>query len=246
MERRRFLHVISALPAAAAVPLLAGEPAPQAPQGSAGTPAAPQAGAPIAPAAVLEAAALASGAAPGSVPDTIPAAVPAAVPVPRFFSAAQLGALRRLSELFMPPMHGRPGAAEAGAAEFLDFYLSVSAPDRQQLYLAGLDDLEAEARSRFGRGFADLAEAEADSIVKPMFRPRGSSNGYQALLDLGPFVNRAYQDIRTVTINSPAWGESARAAGLDVLTPLFWSPVDPTLPLCGGSGATAPAAGRRS
>jgi len=123
-------------------------------------------------------------------------------------------------------MNGNPGALEAGAPEFLDFYTSVSAPDRQRLYKAGLDDLNAQAKSRFKKPFAELSKAEADSILKPLFKPRGP---LQAFLDLGPFVNRAHQDIRTVTFNSPAWAATAAAAGRRVGTPLYWQKVDPTI-----------------
>jgi hypothetical protein len=149
----------------------------------------------------------------------------AATAAPGFFTAEQFAALKRLSELFMPPLDGNPGAIEAGAPEYLDFYTSVSAPERQRLYQDGLNDLNAKARARFKKTFADLTKDEADGIVKPMWKPRGP---LQAFLDLGPFVNRAYQDIRTVTVNSPAWAASTAAAGRRVTTPLYWTKVDPT------------------
>jgi hypothetical protein len=150
----------------------------------------------------------------------------AATPIPSFFTPDQFAALRRLSDLFLPSINGNPGALEAGAPEFLDFYTSVSGPTRQRFYKDGLDDLNTQARSKFRKPFADLSQQEADSIVKPMFIPRGP---LQALLDLGPFVNRAYQDIRTVTVNSPAWAASAATAGRRMPAPLYWKKVDPTV-----------------
>lgn len=203
MKRRKFLKVISAIPVVAAVPLLAQET-------TKSSVTSPTNSLPVLKTTFFET---------------------ESTPVLRFFTAGQFATLRRLCELFMPPMSGKPGAIEAGAAEFLDFYTSVSLPDRQKFYRAGLDNLNAQAESKFRKPFGDLTEAEADSILKPMFKPRGSSGGFQAFLDLGPFVNRAYQDIRTVTLDSPAWAENARAAGIDVLTPLCWTAVDPTLPL---------------
>jgi len=59
-----------------------------------------------------------------------------------------------------------------------------------------------------------------------MFKPRGPIQGW---LELGPFVNRAYQDISTVTVNSPAWAASTKSSGLRVVTPLYWERIDPTV-----------------
>ena len=70
--------------------------------------------------------------------------------VPHFFSAPQLAALRRLSELLLPAMGETPGALEARAPEFLDFLIGESPAERKQLYRAGLDALNAGAR-RMGK-----------------------------------------------------------------------------------------------
>jgi len=150
----------------------------------------------------------------------------AATPKPSFFTAHQFAALKRLSDLFLPSMNGNPGAVEAGTPEFLDFYTSVSAPDRQQLYRNGLNHLNAQARTNFKKSFSDLSNAEADQITKPLFEPRGP---LQAFLELGPFANRALQDIRVATLNSPAWAASAAAAGRRIPAPLYWLKVDPTI-----------------
>ena len=144
----------------------------------------------------------------------------AAAPTPGFFTPEQFAALRRMSDRFLPAINGNPGAMEAGAPEFLDFYIGVSGKERQTLYKTGLDDLNARARSRFGKAFGDLTDEQADSILKPMFQPRGP---LQAFLDPGPFVNRVYQDIRTVTQNSPAQAGRGNRGGL------YWKKVDPTI-----------------
>src|SRR5436305_7340110 len=62
-------------------------------------------------------------------------------PLPRFFTAQQLAALRRLSDILQPPVNGTPGAIEAKAPEFLDFLISEAPTDRKQLYRDGLDAL---------------------------------------------------------------------------------------------------------
>jgi Gluconate 2-dehydrogenase subunit 3 len=225
MKRRKFLKALTVLPAAAAIPQWAQQVSPQVGKG---TPENPVRTGP-------------AGQAISGNPATSPrSSTPPldtvffedeSASVPTFFTPDQYAALRRLSDRFMPPMNGKPGALQAGAPEFVDFYTSVSLPERQQFYRAGLDNLNDQARAKFNKRFADLTDAQTDQILKPMFKPRGSSGGVQAVLELGPFVNRAYQDIRTVTINSPAWAENAKQSGIAVLSPLTWNSVDPTLPL---------------
>src|SRR5712692_10555326 len=61
----------------------------------------------------------------------------------RFFTTQQWTALRKLSEVLMPPMRGNPGAIECDAPEFLDFLIGASPADRQRLYRTGLDMLNA-------------------------------------------------------------------------------------------------------
>ena len=75
----------------------------------------------------------------------------AAESVPRFFSADQFSALRRLAEVLMPAAGDTPGAKEAGAAEFFDFLIGASPEDRQSLYRNGLDHLNAQARRRYAK-----------------------------------------------------------------------------------------------
>src|SRR5690348_4328416 len=65
--------------------------------------------------------------------------------LPRFFSAQQMAALRKLSDVIMPAMNGAPGALDAKAPEFLDFLIGDSPRDRQELYRAGLEALNAQS-----------------------------------------------------------------------------------------------------
>src|SRR5438132_9334509 len=80
----------------------------------------------------------------------------------RFFTAPQWTALRKLSEVLMPPMRGNPGAIECGAPEFLDFLIGASPADRQHLYRSGLDMLNTRAKKQFNKSFADLDTAQPD------------------------------------------------------------------------------------
>jgi hypothetical protein len=143
-----------------------------------------------------------------------------------FFNEAQTATLRHLCVLLMPPLKGYPGALDAGTPEFLDFLIGVSPKPQQQLYKAGLDRLDAEAKLKFMMPFAKVNDIQADALIRPWLRTwmsdRPPTEPHAA------FVNQAHSDIRTATINSQQWAEASLAAGrrgtgLD----LFWYPVDP-------------------
>jgi hypothetical protein len=145
-----------------------------------------------------------------------------------FFNALETATLRRLCALLMPPLKGNPGALDAGTPEFLDFLIGASPRQRQQLYLAGLDRLDAEAKHKFAVAFAGTTDAQADALIRPWLRTwmveQLPTEVYAA------FINQAHSDIRAATINSQAWSEAARAAGhRSNGVDLFWYPVDPNM-----------------
>jgi hypothetical protein len=146
---------------------------------------------------------------------------------PRFLNGVQFATLRRLSDLLLPAQAPNPGALDAQAPQFIDNYLAESATDRQRLYRDGLDDLTRQSQSRFRKPFAELTTSEADAIVKPLFTVRGPT---MSVVELGPFINRVHQDIRTVTLNSPQWNAAQAAVGNPVTRLLHWRNVDPTVP----------------
>lgn len=211
MKRRDFLQSVVTVPAGAV--LLEGT-------ASALTPASPEteaiaAQAPSTPAAASQ----------GTVLDTVGSDVVAAL-TPRYLSRVQFATLRRLADLLFPAMPPNPGALEAQTPQFIDNYLAVCAADRQRLYRDGLDDLHKQATARFNRPFADLVTADADAIVKPLFKVRGPT---MSVVEVGPFINRVHQDVRTATMNSPQWAAAQAAAGNPVPRLLHWRNVDPTV-----------------
>jgi hypothetical protein len=146
--------------------------------------------------------------------------------VARFFTAPQLSALRKLSGILMPPMNGAPGALEAGAPEFLDFLVSHSPAERQQIYRAGLDALNASAKKRYGKAFADVDAAQADVLLAPL---REAFHPEQPTDPLARFLSEAKRDVRTATVNSREWaaanaggGGGRRFGGSN----LYWLPLD--------------------
>ncbi|MBZ2184051.1 MAG: gluconate 2-dehydrogenase subunit 3 family protein [Bryobacter sp.] len=143
---------------------------------------------------------------------------------PRFFSAGQFASLARLAEVLMPGPEGGVGAPEAKAAEFLDFLLSQSLPERQQLYLKGLDALNAEARRKQHQSFATVSLEQANALLEPLRKPWS----YEPPADLMTrFLQAAKADVRTATINSREFnaGQSAgsrRPAGIG----LYWKAIE--------------------
>jgi hypothetical protein len=99
--------------------------------------------------AVLPLDAIAQETKPAPAAETSPASMSvadaAAESVVKTFNHAQFSALRRLGEILVPSAPETPGALEAGAAEFLDFLIGASQPDRVTLYREGLEKLNAEA-----------------------------------------------------------------------------------------------------
>ena len=184
MKRRSFLQTVVAAPLVAA-PAAAAAPAPQ-------PSAAPQRPADDAP----------------KVEYTYTEVV--AEPAPRFFNAPQFAALKKLSEIIMPPMNGAPGALEAQVPEFLDFLIGSSPADRQQLYTVGLDRLNAQAKKEFNKSFAEVDATQANKLLAPL-RQLWT---YDPPADpLARFLFAAKEDVRTATMNSREYSNAGAASG---------------------------------
>jgi hypothetical protein len=145
-----------------------------------------------------------------------------------FFSTQQTLTLRRFCEVLMPPLKGFPGALDVGVPEFLDFLIGASPRPRQQMYLHGLDWLDAQAHGKFSVAFAKTSDAQAEALIKPWLRTWMSDFPPKEIN--ARFINIAHHEIREATANSQAWNDAKSAAsgepaGLD----LYWFPVDPKL-----------------
>jgi hypothetical protein len=144
---------------------------------------------------------------------------------PRFFSAAQFAALRRLSEILVPAGDESPGALEARAPEFLDWLLSQSPQDRQQLYRVGLDQLNTQAKKRFSRNFAEVDARQAAELLAPL---RESWTLDPPADPLARFLREAKHDVRTATMNSREYTAAAASRGRrgSAGLGLYWLPLD--------------------
>jgi len=146
-------------------------------------------------------------------------------PTARFFTLAQFGALKRLSEALMPAMGGNPGAIDCEAPEFLDFLIGVSPAERQQLYRGGLDALNAKAKAKFAKSFAELDAKQVDTVIRPLL----AATPWAWDLPKDPvmrFIASVRTDVATATRNSPVWAEKAGTRGGGA-GQLKWLPIDP-------------------
>ena len=190
MKRRQALRSILSLPAITALPALAQQPAIDKTK----PPAQEKLPAELKPAPIEENPKLAMTAADAVAPGTA-----------RFFTPPQLATLHRLADLIMPPMNGKPGASDASVPEFLDFLIGESPSDRQTLYRNGLDHLEAEAKRRYSKPFADISAEQANDLLAPLRQTwsfQGPSDPFAR------FLNDAKEDVLRATISSREWATS--------------------------------------
>lgn len=222
MKRRRFVKALVAAPAIPAV--MAQQPATNPANNNSPAPNSP---APPPLDATTPPAPLNRTPGPAAAPTTLPTGVAdeIAESTPKFFTAAQFAALRRLSEIIMPSINGAPSALDAKAPEFLDFLLSRSQQDRQQLYRVGLDQLNAQAKKLHNKTFAETDTAQATVMLAPLKQPWTFDPPTDPL---AAFLRAAKQDVRTATVNSREYSAAAgsargrRGGGGG----LYWYPID--------------------
>lgn len=136
---------------------------------------------------------------------------------PQFFDARQAATLRRLCDVLEPSVDGLPSANDARVVEFLDFYIAESSPERQQLYLFGLDLLEHASQDLFQRAFATTDDAQAAQLLSPLRQPWTSAPPPP----LTAFLRDARATMRTATRNSYEWDRAGRGASSN-----YWKPVE--------------------
>jgi hypothetical protein len=194
MQRRHFVKALVAAPAAPA--LLAQQPARQtAPQPAQETPK-------------LEI----------TMPDET------ADPVPRFFTEQQLAALRRLCDLLMPATGAAPGALKIGVPEFLDFLVGQSPAEKQQIYRAGLDALNAAAKKSYSQPFAGVDASQADHLLAPLRAPWTYAEPSDPL---ARFLRLAKAEVRTAAANSREYIAASSAGGRrGGGSGLYWYPLE--------------------
>ena len=85
---------------------------------------------------------------------------------PAFFTSAEYATVSQLADTIIPATD-TPGAAAAGVPEYIDRVVTLNA-EHQPLVRLGLVWLDQQAKTRFSREFATLAEAERIAILQPL------------------------------------------------------------------------------
>jgi gluconate 2-dehydrogenase gamma chain len=101
------------------------------------------------------------------------AQIAADVPPAASLEARHVAIITTLASLILPTTE-TPGALDVGVPAWVAYVLSESfdAAERQRL-LGSLDAIDERARAEFGRGIADLAPEQLESLIEPLDR-RGS------------------------------------------------------------------------
>lgn len=147
--------------------------------------------------------------------------------IPSFFSTTQMATLRRLADIMLPHTVNHPGALDAKTPEFLDFLIGHSPAVRGSLYTDGLNWLEAEAKLKHKKPFAEIETAQVDAMVKPWLRTWMTD--HPPTQTHADFINIAHADIRTATMNSQVWFDTLDAKRQESTTQLYWSPIEPDI-----------------
>ena len=174
-----------------------------------------------------------------NIPVTLPDVV--ASTDTHYFTAVRYATLVHLCEILMPGGEGYPTALQADTPQFLDFHVGGSPADRQAMYNDGLDRLNADSMKKFNVAFAKTDAKQADAIIRPFLK--AWINDHPPREKHERFIALAHRDIRTVTMNSPAWATAAEASG--ERTPgvgLYWAPIDPGIEKWVSHGAPKAAA----
>jgi hypothetical protein len=90
-----------------------------------------------------------------------------------FLTQAEYAAVDLLVETIIPADEQSPGAREARVADYLDLLLAESSADVQQRWRDGLAGLDAAARSRYQRPFAELSAPDATAVLTTIAQHEG-------------------------------------------------------------------------
>ena len=123
---------------------------------------------------------------------------------PTALTRAQLDAVNAICSRILPSVDGRPGAAEAGAAIFIDRSLATFNAAQKRTYVDGIADLNRRAQAkRGGASFAALPPAGQDEILKDIERT--------------PFFQAVRVDTIAGTLALPTWGGNRDYMGWHLL-----------------------------
>ena len=84
---------------------------------------------------------------------------------PGTLSPHQFATVKTMAEMILPKTE-TPGAADVGATEFIDLILTEwYGDDERNLFLKGLDDVDARSKALFNKNFVDSSEPQQSEIL---------------------------------------------------------------------------------
>jgi gluconate 2-dehydrogenase gamma chain len=98
---------------------------------------------------------------------------PSAPYVPQFFKPEEFRTVEILTELIIPT-DDTPGAKEAQVANYIDFVVFSAAefkPSLQREWIAGLDILEHESHTQFGKAFREISHVDRTTLLTLISAP---------------------------------------------------------------------------
>jgi len=104
------------------------------------------------------------------VDDALRAAANGTPYAPKFFTAAEYRTVRVLADMIIPRDERSGSASDAGVPEFIDFTVG----DReyfQKPMRDGLQWIDAQSTSRFGKAFADASQSQREAILNDIAWP---------------------------------------------------------------------------
>jgi hypothetical protein len=153
----------------------------------------------------------------------------------KFFTGAQMATLKRLSEMLVPAVGDKPGAIEAEAPAFFDFFIGKSPDSRKTFYTGGLNWIDAESVKMHKVPFAKLNDEQADALLKPWLRTWMSD--HPPTEPHADFINIVHDELRTATVNSAAWSIASAGKGPGGL---YWYAIEPDLRSVSAAAAHVP------
>jgi hypothetical protein len=107
-------------------------------------------------------------AAPGGLVGLAPAQAAATPYQPKFFTAEEMTALDRLTEILIPADDRSPGASAALVNRFMDVMVGEGSAAAGSAWKSGLAAVDAEASRRFANAFNACNTAQQEQIVAAM------------------------------------------------------------------------------
>jgi gluconate 2-dehydrogenase gamma chain len=134
-----------------------------------------------------------------------------------FFNPHEAATVEAMAARIIPGTPDDPGAREAEVIVYIDRALAGAYRDLQPLYRRGLQELDAQARARFGRPFLELAEPQQDQMLEELLGvptpTLDALDADEATTLLAYFAAVVHQHTIEGMFGDPAYGGNKGAVG---------------------------------